>query len=172
MTNHATAERIYPPTNNNLPAFLYVIRKAEGTAAPNGYKYLFGSRYDKERLFKSFADHPRVYTSFKDKTGKQLRTSAAGAYQFIVPTWNALAKRLGLKDFSPANQDKAAIELIREKGALPDIEAGRFEVALKKVRKIWASLPNSGHNQPERSLSDAIKWYKEYGGTFDGSVPG
>lgn len=157
--------------NPNITAFLTVIRRAEGTYSDNGYKYLFGSRYNKEKLFESFVDHPKLYFSFKDKTGKTLKTSAAGAYQFIWPTWNTLKKRLKLPDFSPVSQDLAAIELIREAKALKDVEVGKFEVAINKVRKIWASLPGSGNNQPEITMAKAIQFYKEAGGKFDGSVP-
>jgi lysozyme len=143
-----------------------MIRKAEGTASPNGYRYLFGSRYNKEKLLDSYVDHPRILFPYTDKTGKQIKTSAAGAYQITRTTWDALRKKIDLPSFSPDNQDKAAIQLIKETGALPLIEGGKLEAALAKVRKIWASLPASGNNQPERSLADVKKWYLDAGGTI------
>lgn len=159
----------YTPSNvdadtaqNNRAAFLAMIRYAEGTAGPRGYETMFGYRY-----FDSYADHPRQYLPFTDGAGRQLKSSAAGAYQIIVKTWDALRARLGLPDFSPASQDAAALELIRERGALADVDAGRFAAAVGKVRKVWASLPGAGYAQPERSLSSLYAVYREAGGTVN-----
>jgi lysozyme len=159
----------YTPSNvdadtaqNNRAAFLSMIRYAEGTAGPRGYQTMFGYRY-----FDSFADHPRQYFPFTDGAGRQLKSSAAGAYQIIVKTWDTLRARLGLPDFSPASQDAAALELIRERGALADVDAGRFAAAVSKVRKVWASLPGAGYAQPERSLSSLYAVYREAGGTVN-----
>ncbi len=158
---------------SNEAAFLLMIRKAEGTAGPNGYRTLFGGR-----LFDSYADHPRVAQRFTNKAGETLWTSAAGAYQFLAVsplpgggstranTWDKLAERLGLEDFSPANQDRAALELIREAGALGDVRAGRFDQAVNKVRRIWASMPGAGYAQPEKSLDALRLAYLNAGGTL------
>lgn len=144
----------------NVAAFLQVIRYAEGTAGERGYNTQFGYRY-----FDSYADHPRQYFDFTDKAGRQLKTSAAGAYQIIVRTWDTLRARLGLPDFSPASQDAAALELIRERGALADVQAGRFAEAVRKVSKVWASLPGAGYAQPERAISSLYAAYRSAGGT-------
>lgn len=150
--------------NKNLQAFLWMIRKAEGTATINGYRYLFGSTYTKEKLFTSYKDHPKQYFDYTDKAGKTISTSAAGAYQITYTTWKALKMKIPLPDFTPANQDAAAIQLIKERNAIKDIEAGRFEDALNKVRRIWASLPGAGANQPEKELAEVRQWYKNAGG--------
>lgn len=159
---------------DNMAAFLATIRNAEGTAGPNGYRTLFGGA-----LFSDFADHPRRAARFTDKAGRRLWTSAAGAYQFmavsplptggttLVNTWDRIAKRLGLADFTPQNQDRAAVELIREAGALDDVHAGRFDAAISKVRKVWASLPGAGYAQPEKSLSSLQAAYVAAGGTIN-----
>lgn len=158
----------------NRAAFLWMIRKAEGTAGPNGYRTLFGGR-----LFSGWADHPRVAQQFTDKAGRRLWTSAAGAYQFMavsplpgggstrVNTWDRVRDKLGLPDFSPASQDEAALELIRERGALADVDAGRFDEAVRKVRSVWASMPGAGYAQPEKSLQALRVAYAEAGGTFN-----
>lgn len=166
-----TMEQI-DPTNEqqaqaNVQAFLRTIRVAEGTADADGYRALFGHRPSRPRLFDSFADHPRVATRFTDRAGRVLYTSAAGAYQFMavspipftdrktkVDTWDRLQRKLGpaLPDFSPASQDRAAVELLLEAGALYAVRAGRFAAAIDKVRRIWASLPGAGYDQAERSL--------------------
>jgi muramidase (phage lysozyme) len=159
--------------DRNLAAFLQAIRAAEGTAGPNGYRTLFGGS-----LFDSFADHPRQAKRFTDKAGRSLWTSAAGAYQFMavspipgggstrVDTWDRIKARLQLVDFSPASQDAAAIELIREAGALDDVMEGRFDRAVNKVRRIWASLPGAGYAQGERSVEFVRNAYTNAGGAY------
>jgi len=147
---------------NNRPAFLLMIRTAEGTAGRDGYRTLFGGG-----LFDSFADHPRqVVTAMSN--GKPISSSAAGAYQFLRRTWDTLAARLGLTDFSPASQDAAALELISEAGALGDVDAGRFALAVRKVRKIWASMPGAGYGQPEVALNQLQAAYQAAGGVVNG----
>lgn len=159
--------------DDNLQAFLATIRAAEGTSGPNGYRTLFGGG-----LFSGYADHPRIAKQFTDQAGRRLWTSAAGAYQMMavsqiptggatrIDTWDRLKRRLGLTDFAPASQDAAAIELIREAGALYDVRAGRFADAISKVRKTWASLPGAGYAQPERSLASLASVFESAGGTL------
>jgi lysozyme len=147
--------------DSNTAAFLGMIAYAEGTDGERGYQTMFGYRY-----FDSYADHPRQYFSFTDGAGRQLKSSAAGRYQIIVKTWDALKAKLGLVDFSPESQDAAAIELIRERGALADVQAGRIESAIRKCAPVWASLPGAGYNQPERQITSLLTNYQQAGGTF------
>jgi muramidase (phage lysozyme) len=167
LTDDDTAAR-------NERAFLLMIRHAEGTAGANGYRTRFGGG-----LFSGFVDHPRIAVRFTDKAGRKLWTSAAGAYQFMavspipeppynrttkVDTWDRVSRKLGLVDFSPESQDRAALHLIAEAGALNDVRAGRFAAAVNKVRRIWASLPGAGHDQPERSFASIEAAYVNAGG--------
>jgi lysozyme len=154
------------PDNNtaarNERAFLDMLAYSEGTSGPNGYRTLFGGT-----LFESFADHPRKFFSFTDKVGKTNRTSAAGRYQFLMRTWDELKASLKLPDFGPASQDRAALELIRRRGALADVRAGRIQMAITKCAPIWASLPGAGYNQPERKLSSLLNTFAQSGGIFE-----
>jgi len=155
----------------NLAAFLMTLRRAEGTAGPNGYRTVFGGA-----LFAGYADHPRRAVRFTDRAGRRLWTTAAGAYQFMavsalpdggatkVDTWDRIKARLDLPDFSPASQDAAAVELIREADALDLVEAGKFDAAVSKVRRIWASLPGAGYAQPERTIENLRAAYVDAGG--------
>ena len=145
----------------NRKAFLDMIAISEGTydAGDAGYLMMFGGR-----MADSFEVHPRQMFSFTNSRGEQLKTTAAGRYQFLAKTWDALAAKLGLPDFSPASQDAAALELVREKGALPDVDAGRVQVAITKCAKIWASLPGAGYAQPERKLSYLMAAFTNAGG--------
>jgi muramidase (phage lysozyme) len=160
-----------PVASSNVSAFLQLLRYAEGTAGPDGYRTMFGGA-----LFDSFDDHPRRAVQFRDQAGRLLWTSAAGAFQFMavsplpggkttrVDTWDRLQARLQLPDFSPASQDLAAIELIRERGALGDVIAGRVSDAVRKCAPVWASLPGAGYAQPERKLSALLGAYQGAGG--------
>lgn len=146
--------------NANLRAFLDMIAFAEGTAGPEGYRTMFGGT-----LMDSMQDHPRKFFSFKNSRGETLKTSAAGRYQFLSRTWDELKAKLKLQDFGPASQDAGAIELIRQRGALNDVKAGRVVQAIAKVRTIWASLPGAGYAQPEKTLSNLVAAYKNAGGS-------
>lgn len=151
--------------NANLAAFLHMIRVGEGTADPDGYRRHFGGR-----LFDSFADHPRI--AITAGLGRNKYTStAAGAYQFLSRTWDECAKALNLQDFSPESQDKAAEFLIKRRGALDDVIAGRFDVAVKKCAREWASLPGSPYGQPTKTLEEARAAYVAAGGKFEGDEP-
>lgn len=141
----------------NIRAFLDTIAYAEGTSGANGYRTLFGGR-----LFDSFADHPRIRVPFRSTY-----STAAGRYQLLARTWDTLRKRLALTNFGQASQDACAIELIRERGALEDVKAGRFVVAVEKVRKVWASLPGAGYSQPEKSINALAAAYEMAGGTYE-----
>ncbi|HBF50954.1 MAG TPA: muramidase, partial [Massilia sp.] len=118
-----------PQEQQNVTAFLKMIRVSEGTAGSNGYSTLVGGKQ-----FTGWADHPRVLVTITSN-GKQIVSSAAGAYQILRRTWDGVRGRLGLTDFTPASQDRAAVELIRLRGALADVRAGRFADALTKCRK-------------------------------------
>ncbi|MBY4945079.1 glycoside hydrolase family 104 protein [Cupriavidus respiraculi] len=139
-----------------------MIRTAEGTAGADGYRTQFGGG-----LFSSLADHPRQVVT-RMSNGRPIASSAAGAYQFLRATWDGLAARLGLPDFSPASQDAAALQLIADAGALADVDAGRFALAVRKVRKIWASLPGAGYGQPEVALERLQAAYQAAGGAVNG----
>lgn len=140
--------------NKNVQAFLRVIRRGEGTSDQGGYSRLFGGEQ-----FASFADHPRVLVV---KGG--YHSTAAGAYQFLASTWDETARIMGLKDFGQASQDRAAVGRIAARGALADVIAGRFEMAVRKCAKEWASLPFSPYGQPVISMATAQSVFAANGG--------
>ena len=123
---------------DRVKAFLDTIAAAEGTATPDGYR----TQYTGTK-FASFSDHPREMRCGR-RYGKKLCSDAAGRYQFLSTTWDRFAKKFSITDFSPQNQDFVAVELIREKGALEDIEAGRLEPAIRKLAYIWPSFRRFG----------------------------
>lgn len=143
--------------NANLAAFLRVIRAGESSQDPSAYWTMFGGK-----LANSLTDHPRQKNS-----AAGLTSTAAGAYQFLSKTWDECAKALDLPDFGPASQDLAAVFLIKRRGALEDVLAGRIETAIDKCGKEWASLPGSPYGQPTRTLEQALATYAAYGGALN-----
>ncbi|MUG91752.1 lysozyme [Scytonema sp. UIC 10036] len=139
-----------------LSAFLATIRWAEtGTSEPESYrKLVFNGTFD------DFSTHPQK-KQCAPINGKRVCSTAAGAYQMLNRSWQDLAPKLNLKDFSPASQDKMAIEYIRRNNALNDVEAGRFDSAVYKVRKVWASLPNNNYGQNPKSIDQLRSYYQQ-----------
>jgi len=140
--------------SQNLKAFLQMIQYAEGTIGPNAYRTLYGGS-----LFNDYSRHPDMAIT---KWG--ITSTGAGAYGFLYRIWIELQTALQLPDFSPTSQDKAAIELIRRKGALPDVLAGNLAQSIYKCRKIWASFPGAGYGQSEKSLAALSQFYEKEGG--------
>ncbi|ONN57074.1 hypothetical protein AC057_10095 [Acinetobacter genomosp. 33YU] len=131
----------------NVQKMLDLIANAEGVQ--HGYNTLFGN----ERL-DDLSSHPNIKKQFKQTDGQIKNTTAAGRYQFLSDTWNGVAKQLGLKDFSPKNQDIAAVALLAQNGALPSVLKGDFRTAVQKSGSTWASLPSSPYAQPKKSWKD------------------
>ena len=143
---------------SNAKAFLDAIAYSEGTAGhgDDGYNVLVGGD-----LFHSYADHPRKLVTL-NRNG--LKSTAAGRYQFLSHTWDALAKKLDLSDFGHESQDRAALELVRECHATDDVEAGRFDAAVAKCAHLWASFPGAGYGQHENELTKLRGAFTRAGG--------
>lgn len=159
----------------NLAAFLAMIQRAEGTSTGgrDPYRVCYGYRHTIGNL----RDHPAITGEWRGERlpdamcknagfGPGCVSTAAGAYQIIRPTWAKLRDRLRLPDFGPASQDAAAVELIRTRGALVDVQAGRIADAIYKCRNEWASLPGNYASQGQRSTSDLLAWYTNNGGSI------
>ncbi|WP_031372197.1 glycoside hydrolase family 24 protein [Lysobacter antibioticus] len=143
----------------NVVAFLDMIAHAEGVerfSEHGGYDVVVGGG-----RFTSYAKHPRKLVWLPKY---RIHSTAAGRYQFLWRTWNNLQNSLKLPDFGPSSQDRAAIELLRETGALADIKKGWISSAVRKSRKIWASLPEAGYGQREVPLESLLAVYQKAGG--------
>lgn len=144
----------------NREAFLSMISHSEGTdrfGAEDGYNVIVGGS-----LFDSYADHPRVLVDL----GHGLKSTAAGRYQLLARYYDAYKKQLGLTDFSPASQDAIALQQIKERGALGDIDSGNVRTAISKVKNIWASLPGAGYGQHENAVEPLLAFYLRSGGVM------
>lgn len=154
----------------NLAAFLAMIRQAEGTArTADPYRVCYGYRHTIQNL----ADHPAITGEWRGESLANLGaayvgkvSTAAGAYQIIRPTWTQCKRALGLPDFTPQSQDAAAVYLIKNRGALADVQNGRIETAINKCRDEWASLPGGTSGQPQRRVSELLAAYSNAGGYF------
>lgn len=127
--------------NANARAWLSVIRAAEGTAGPNGYRTMFGGG-----LFSDMSRHPdRVIRS------GGYASAAAGAYQFMPDTWRSV----GGGAMTPIRQDRAAMALAMRRGV--DLSTAPFTPQnVARLAPEWASLPtlagNSYYGQPNKSF--------------------
>jgi lysozyme len=142
--------------SRNLRAFMQMIRVSEGTAGPDGYRTIVGGS-----LFDDYSDHPRELIWIPRINDY---SSAAGAFQIIRRTWDGVQRKLGLTDFSPASQDRACVELIRQRGGLHLAMNGEFAAAVERCKKEWASLPGAGYNQRENSMATLQAAYLNAGG--------
>ena len=144
-------------------ALLNTIRYAEGTWANGqdvGYRIMFGGG-----LMASLDAHPnRVVRS------RRYASAAAGAYQFMPPTWLMVTRALGFSisgpnAFGPQVQDQAALYLVQRRGALPLADQGLFTPELAhRLAPEWASFPTmAGHSyygQPVKRFQELRSFYE------------
>lgn len=156
----------------NESAFLALIRFAEGTdKEPDPYRVCYGYRH----TIRSLAEHPSISGEWR---GEKLPdaicrnaglkpgcvSTAAGAYQLIRPTWTGVRNRLRLPDFEAGSQDRAALYLIANCGALEDVHHGRVQTAIAKCAREWASLPGNTAGQPQRKTEQLLAAFEGAGG--------
>ncbi len=157
LTPPPAAPRMFAITPERR-ALLNTIRYAEGTWANGddiGYRILFGGS-----VFNSLDRHPdRVIRS------SGYASAAAGAYQFMPPTWDMVTRALGLSDFNPDAQDQGALYLIQRRGALTLADQGQLTPRLAALlAPEWASFPtlrgSSYYGQPVRSYQALRNFYE------------
>jgi len=110
-------------------AFLDVLAKPESGGA---YNVSVGGK-----TFSDYSKHPEMYNA-------SLGSDAAGRYQFLSTTYNPIARRLGLKDFSPQSQDIVAVQYLKDLGVLDEIQSGdprQIQSAIDRLKSnIWTGL--------------------------------
>ena len=148
----------------NVCAFLDMLAWSEGTDIPSqktnnrGYDVIVGGS-----LFTDYTKHPNKLVPLP-KLG--ISSTAAGRYQLLYRYWVAYTKSLGLSGFAPLVQDKIAIQQIKERKAIPMIQAGDLEAAVKACSNIWASLPGAGYGQHEHKFDTLKAAYLLNGGSL------
>lgn len=143
--------------HDNVKAFYAVVRKGESSLGPEAYTMVNGGP-----PITDFSRHP--YAGLSTKAGGR----AAGAPQFIPSTWQEIAERYSLPDFSPASQDLGYVGcLLKRTGAIEALMAGRFEEAVRICRPEWTSLPGASENNPTWNMDKARALYLDRGGRLD-----
>lgn len=135
-----------------VKAMLTAIGHSEG--AGDSYNVHFGGK-----TFSDMSKHPGASdASIILRNGARLYPTAAGRYQFLQSTWDKDAAALGLKDFSSASQDKAAIYELIKSGAIDKLEKGDAAGAFTAANKVWASLPESKLGQSYNGKTRDMQW--------------
>lgn len=147
----------------NLKAFLDTIAKSEGTygSGNDGYNVMVTGK-----LFSSYKDHPFTHNDKALHVKGNLYSTAAGRYQIMRVNWygtkenasTGLKKQLKLNDFSPENQDIAAIALLKRRKAYELILQGKVNAAFNttSLNKEWASFPGAGYNQQKHNIEKIL----------------
>jgi muramidase (phage lysozyme) len=156
------APRIFAITPERR-ALLNTIRYAEGTWANGhdiGYRIMFGGS-----LMPSLDRHPNRV----NRTARYA-SAAAGAYQFMPPTWAMVSRALGFQlvgpeAFGPQVQDQAAMFLVQRRGALALADRGVFTPELAhRLAPEWASFPTlagrSFYGQPVKRYQELKRFYE------------
>ncbi|QNK65895.1 glycoside hydrolase family 104 protein [Variovorax sp. PAMC26660] len=155
---------------SNRKAFLDMLAVSEGTRTSpatvnDGYDVIVTGVDGKSEVFTDYSTHPFANgRPSKVINSRGLTSNASGRYQFMLKDWAHYKAQLGLPDFGPDSQDLWALQLIRERGALPLIDAGSFDLAVARVRNLWASLPGAGYGQPEHCIDRLRAAYQAAGG--------
>lgn len=122
------------------------------------YKAIYGGR-----AAESLTDHPRQHVEIVTGPNIGQKSSAAGRYQYLARSWDEASKALGLPDFSPESQDKAAFweaqRTYRAKTGrdlVTDIQEAngdpqKLAVIGRGISSWWTSLP--GGIEPNKATS-------------------
>ena len=128
------------------PQALALLNTISGPESGGAYNVIYGGQ-----TVNDLSDHPRVDVPITSGPNEGKTSSAAGKYQFLKGTWDEYKQKLGLPDFSPDSQDRAAWQLAQD--AYKNATGGDLTKALdsndpaqiakvgKALAPIWTSLP-------------------------------
>ncbi len=80
---------------------------------------------------------------------------------FLQKTWDWVSEAIDLRDFSPKNQDLAAVFLLIDCGAIPHILRNDIQGAIGKASRFWAPMPGNNYNQPQTKISELLTIYNK-----------
>jgi len=149
-----------------VAAFLDLIAHSEGTSTSkntrdDGYDIIV-SGVDGPHTFSDYSAHPFAAGRppiVVRKSPTLLESTASGRYQITLPTWKSITERWTSTLFSPQAQDAAALQLLKECGALTHIDSGNIAAAIEAACETWASFPGNSYGQGGRSLAWLLESY-------------
>lgn len=99
--------------------------------------------------FSSLATHP----------GKGIppNSSAAGAYQITLDTYNDAVKNHVVHDFTERSQKAIVHQILRHTGALAYIWDGKLDATFALLNRKWSSLP--GGASPQITAAEAKHYF-------------
>jgi muramidase (phage lysozyme) len=130
------------PGDPQVAAFLALIRQSEGTAQyPDPWGTYYGGAQFSDKSCHPCevrADGSRVLDPVRLASGSY--TTAAGAYQITLTTWNRYGGTPHYGDFGNAAQDQCAADIIAACGGSAQIASGDISGAQSKLASQWASF--------------------------------
>ena len=149
-----------------ISAFLDLVGQSEGTTTSkathdDGYDIIV-SGMNGLNSFADYSAHPFAAgrPPIVVRTApKLLESTASGRYQITLPTWKSITERWTNTVFSPQAQDAAALQLLKECGALNHIDSGNIAAAIEAACETWASFPGNSYGQGGRTLAWLLESY-------------
>lgn len=127
----------------NIKAFLKLIRYAEHKREDDDvYFYILGGKLKSYDI----SSHPILKLNARGKC-----IDIAGAYHHNLKTWEDAYDKGIVTDFSPAAQDRLAVNKLISKNALKYVENGDLENAINSISTIWTALPGACNSKMEMS---------------------
>jgi muramidase (phage lysozyme) len=157
----------------NVAAFMDMLASsvAEGTSSSpitknNGYDIIV-TGVDGRNRFDDYTAHPFANGRSSIVVNSHgLTSNASGRYQFMLKDWAHYRDLLMLPDFGRASQDRWCLQLIKERGAIPQIIAGHLDLAVARCCNIWASLPGNNYGQHQAKIEALRSVFVAAGGSL------
>lgn len=166
----------------NIILFLDLTAHSEGASnspitVANGYDVIV-TGVDGPEVFTNYGDHPFAPSSTYPggrppriiRRVPLLESTASGRYQILLRYFMVYKRQLHLPDFSPVSQDKVAIEMIKERRAIPHIISGDIEAAITLCATTWASMPGNNYGQGSHSMASLLGYWATISASEGASV--
>lgn len=146
----------FPPANYSAVGPAGNLLDVIGNAESSGYNTVYSGSKIKPYKAITTMTVQEVLDWQRDSVSAGSASSAAGRYQFIRGTLNELVGKgiVAATDiFSPANQDKLARELLRQRGFNNYLKGTKSEAEMAKgIAQVWASMPVINRIQGQKRI--------------------